>query len=97
MEPTIKFNFDILISDIGVTDCIAGNENGQKILNFFLESRLGGLDKNLREEIIQTLKSICGSKVGDTFSFIPAGSSGSGGWSPEMTHLLILLPISQQA
>ncbi|MDM7938734.1 MAG: class I SAM-dependent methyltransferase [Methanothrix sp.] len=72
-ELGLKFNFDILISDIDVTDCIAGNENGQKILNFFLESRLEGLDRTLQEEIIQTLKSICRVEGGRYFLFHPCG------------------------
>lgn len=72
-ELGLKFNFDILISDIDVTDCIAGNENGEKILNFFLESRLDGLDRTLKEEIIQTLKSICRVEDGRYFLFHPCG------------------------
>jgi hypothetical protein len=34
----LKFNADILVSDIDVTDCIEDNKTVDKILNFFLES-----------------------------------------------------------
>jgi SAM-dependent methyltransferase len=72
-ELGIRFNFDILISDIDVTDCIAENDNGRKLLNFFLESDLDGLDRPLRDEIIETLKSICRIEGGRYFLFHPCG------------------------
>jgi len=72
-ELGLKFNFDILISDIDVTDCIAENENGRRILNFFLESNLDGLDRSRREEILRTLKSICRIEGGRYFLFHPCG------------------------
>jgi SAM-dependent methyltransferase len=58
-EIGLKFNFDVLISDIDVTDCIEENETGNKILNFFLESNLHGIDPYLKKEIKQTLKEKC--------------------------------------
>jgi SAM-dependent methyltransferase len=72
-ELGLKFNFDILISDIDVTDCVVENDRGRKILNFFLESDLDGLDRQLREEIIQTLKNICRIEGGRYFLFHPCG------------------------
>jgi SAM-dependent methyltransferase len=69
----LEFTFDILISDIDVTDCIAENENGRKVLNFFMESNLDGLDRTLREEIFQTLKNICRIEGGRYFLFHPCG------------------------
>ncbi|MHB8119317.1 MAG: class I SAM-dependent methyltransferase [Methanothrix sp.] len=72
-ELSLKFNFNILISDIDVTDCIEGNETGQKILNFFLESNLDGLGRALHDEIIRTLKEICQYKDGRYLLFHPSG------------------------
>ncbi len=72
-ELKLKFNFDVLISDVDVTDCIKENETGRKILNFFLESDLGGLDLSLRKEIVQTLKEICRFEDGRYFLFHPSG------------------------
>ena len=72
-ELSLKFNFNILISDIDVTDCIEGNETGQKILNFFLESNLEGLCRTLRDDIIGTLKEICQYKNGRYLLFHPSG------------------------
>jgi len=73
VELELKVNFDILISDIDVTDCIAENDDGRKVLNFFLESDLDGLDRSLKEEILQTLKSICRAEGGRYFLFHPCG------------------------
>jgi hypothetical protein len=72
-ELDLKFNLDILISDIDVTDCIEENETGRKIQNFFLESNLEGLDRTLRDEIICTLKETCRLKEGRYFLFHPSG------------------------
>lgn len=72
-ELKLKFSFDILISDVDVTDCIKGNETGRKILNFFMESNLDGLDVALRDEIICNLKDISRSEGGRYFLFHPGG------------------------
>jgi SAM-dependent methyltransferase len=72
-ELKLKFSFDILISDVDVTDCIKGNETGKKILNFFMESNLDGLDGALRDEIICNLKEISRSEGGRYFLFHPGG------------------------
>lgn len=69
----LKFSFDVLISDIDVTDCIKENETGRKILNFFLESDVDGLDESLRDEIVQTLKEISRFEDGRYFLFHPGG------------------------
>lgn len=72
-ELGLKFNYDVLISDIDVTDCIDENETGRKILNFFLESDLEGIDSALRKEIIQKMKEICRYENGRYFLFHPCG------------------------
>lgn len=69
----LNFNYEVLISDIDVTDCIKENENGRKILNFFLESDLEGIDQSLRREIIQKMKEICRYENGRYFLFHPCG------------------------
>jgi len=69
----LKFNYDVLVSDIDVTDCIDENETGRKILNFFLESNLDGIDSSLRKEIIQKMKEICRYENGREFFFHPCG------------------------
>ena len=72
-ELGLKFNYDVLISDIDVTDCIKENETGRKILNFFLESNLDGIDSSLRKEIIQNMKEICRYENNRYFLFHPCG------------------------
>jgi SAM-dependent methyltransferase len=69
----LNFNYDVLISDIDVTDCIKENETGRKILDFFLESDLEGIDRSLKEEIIQKMKEICRYENGRYFLFHPCG------------------------
>jgi len=69
----LSFNYDVLISDIDVTDCIKENETGRKILNFFLESDLDGIDPYLKKEIIQKMKEICRYENGRYFLFHPCG------------------------
>jgi hypothetical protein len=39
-------------------NCIKENETGRKILNFFLESNLEGIDSSLRKEIIQRISDL---------------------------------------
>lgn len=72
-ELGLKFNFDVLISDIDVTDCIEDDEIGQRLLNFFLESNLEGLDPSVRKEIIHTLKETCQFREGRYYLFHPSG------------------------
>ncbi len=72
-ELDLRFKFNILISDIDVTDCITGTETGRRILSFFLESNLEGLDRTQYNEIIQTMKEICWCKDGRYFLFHPSG------------------------
>ncbi|MDD2755828.1 MAG: class I SAM-dependent methyltransferase [Methanothrix sp.] len=72
-ELGLKFNFNILISDIDVTDCIAGTDTGRRILSFFLESNIEGLDQTQYNQIIQTLKEICRCQDGRYFLFHPSG------------------------
>jgi SAM-dependent methyltransferase len=72
-ELGLKFNFDVLISDIDVTDCIEDDEVGKKLLNFFLESNLEGLDPSLRKEIVHTLKETCQFREGRYHLFHPSG------------------------
>lgn len=72
-ELKLKFNFDILISDVDVTDCIKENDIGKKILNFFMESNLEGLDGTLRNEIICALKDVSRNDDGRYFLFHPSG------------------------
>jgi len=76
-ELGLRFNYDVLISDIDVTDCIEENKTGRKILNFFLESNLDSIDSSLRNEIVQKIMEICRYENNSYFSSIPAGSSGS--------------------
>jgi hypothetical protein len=59
--------------ELDVTDCIKENETGRKILNFFLESDLEGIDRSLKEEIIQKMKEICRYENGRYFLFHPCG------------------------
>jgi SAM-dependent methyltransferase len=72
-ELGLKSNFNILISDIDVTDCIAGTDTGRRILSFFLESNIEGLDQTQYNEIIRTLKEICWCQDGRYFLFHPSG------------------------
>lgn len=69
----LKFNSDILVSDIDVTDCIEENETGDKILNFFLESDLSMIEPFLKKEIINTLKETCRVQEGRYHLFHPSG------------------------
>ncbi len=72
-ELGLQPKYDVLISDTEVTDCIKENETGRKILNFFLESDLNGIDPTLRREIIQKMKEICRYETGRYFLFQPCG------------------------
>jgi anti-anti-sigma factor len=72
-ELGIRFKFDILISDMDVTDCIRGNRQGRLLLNFILESNLDRLEDSLNQEIISTLKEICRVEEGRYFLFQPFG------------------------
>lgn len=69
----IPYRFDILISDIDVTDCVRGNETGDRLLSFFLESHIEDLDSALREEIVRFIKETC-RRVDDRYLlFHPSG------------------------
>ena len=72
-ELGIRFKFDILVSDLDVTDCIRGNRQGKLLLNFILESNLDSIEDRLRQEIISTLKEICRVEEGRYFLFHPSG------------------------
>lgn len=72
-ELGIRFKFDILVSDLDVTDCIADNTRGKLLLNFLLESNLTDLDISLREEIISRLKETCRYENGRYYLFHPSG------------------------
>jgi SAM-dependent methyltransferase len=69
----LKFNFEILVSDIDVTDCMEENESGDRILSFFLESDLNGIEPYLKKEIINTLKETCRVHEGKYQLFHPTG------------------------
>ncbi len=72
-ELGIQFKFDILVSDLDVTDCIEDNARGKLLLNFLLESDLKDLDNSLREEIISMLKETCRYENGRYYLFHPSG------------------------
>jgi len=86
-ELNIPYRFDILISDIDVTDCVKGNETGNRLLCFFLESHVEDLEDALREEIIRFIKDTCRRVDGRYLLFHPSGvfwikKEGQGGDSP---------------
>ncbi|NPV61602.1 MAG: class I SAM-dependent methyltransferase [Methanotrichaceae archaeon] len=72
-ELGLRFNYDVLISDIDVTECIKDTEVGRKILNFFLESDQNGIDPSLKADIIATMKEICRHENGRYYLFHPCG------------------------
>jgi SAM-dependent methyltransferase len=72
-ELGLRFNYDVLISDIDVTECIKDSEVGRRILNFFLESDLSEIDPSLKEDIIATMKEICRHENGRYYLFHPCG------------------------
>ncbi len=72
-ELGLRPSYDVLISDTDVTDCIEENETGRKILNFFLESNLDGVDPSLSRKIIQMMKEICRYENGRYYLFQPCG------------------------
>jgi anti-anti-sigma factor len=69
----VGFSFDVIISDLDVTDCIAENQRGCLLLNFFLESNLDDLDEFMRKKIVGTMKEISQEREGRHYMFHPGG------------------------
>jgi anti-anti-sigma factor len=72
-ELGIVFSFDMIISDLDVTDCIVGNHRGRLLLNFFLESNLDEVDAFMRRKIVATMKEISQEREGRYYMFHPGG------------------------
>jgi anti-anti-sigma factor len=72
-ELGIRFKFDILVSDLDVTDCVENNKRGNLLLNFFLESNLESFDNSLREEIVSMIKETSRCENGRYYLFHPGG------------------------
>ena len=72
-ELGVQFTFDIIISDLDVTDCIEGNQRGRLLLNFFMESNLDEIDEFMRKKIVATVKEISRQRQGRHYMFHPGG------------------------
>jgi len=72
-ELGIQFTFDIIISDLDVTDCIERNQQGRLLLNFFMESDLDKIDEFMRDKIVATMKEISQQRQGRHYMFHPGG------------------------
>ena len=72
-ELGVGFSFDVIISDLDVTDCITGNQQGCLLLNFFLESKLDDIDEFMRKKIVGTMKEISREREGRHYMFHPGG------------------------
>jgi len=72
-ELGVAFTFDVIVSDLDVTDCMAGNERGRLLLNFFLESNLDDVDDFMRRKIVATMKEISQEREGRYYMFHPGG------------------------
>ena len=72
-EMGVGFSFDVIISDLDVTDCITGNQRGRLLLNFFLESNLDDVDQFMRKKIVGTMKEISRERDGRRYMFHPGG------------------------
>ncbi len=72
-ELGVQFTFDIIISDLDVTDCIEGNQYGRLLLNFFMESNLDKIDEFMRKKIVATMKEISQQRQGRFYMFHPGG------------------------
>lgn len=72
-ELGVTFSFDMIVSDLDVTDCIVENDRGRLLLNFFLESNLDDLDEFTRKKIVATMKEISQEREGRYYMFHPGG------------------------
>lgn len=69
----IPCHFEVVVSDLDVTDCITGTDRGRLLLNFLLESDTACIDELLRRRIVATIKEIS-RRVGDRYLlFHPGG------------------------
>lgn len=67
----LPFTFDILISDLDVTDIIEDTPKGRQLLEFFLEAKLDGADEALFSEIRGYVADNCRVEDGRYFFFHP--------------------------
>jgi Methylase involved in ubiquinone/menaquinone biosynthesis len=68
----ISFMFDVLISDLDVTDIVSYTPKGRKLLEFFLESDLDGVDDLVLPEIVAYIKENCRVTDGKYLLFHPS-------------------------
>ncbi len=66
------FMFDVVISDLEVTEIVNNTEKGMKLLEFFLESDLEGVNDQLLSDIIAYIKDNCRVSDGKYFLFHPS-------------------------
>ena len=68
----LPFKFDILISDLDVTDIVKDTPKGRQLLEFFLEANLEGVEEDLISEIRGYLADNCRIVDGKYYLFHPS-------------------------
>ena len=68
----LPFKFDILISDLDVTDIVEDTPKGRQLMEFFLEANLKGCDDGLLSEIRSYVADNCRIADGRYYLFHPS-------------------------